>query len=134
MARRSGTWMCAWGAGSALVLSGLTAYLVHVGLDQADKLFSCLGLLLAVGTAAMSLLPKERAEGSPGPGEPVAPVTDVVEGTGKSVTSDGATAVTGAQVTDNSHPVQVSRTGDAEAHGPGSTSVSGIQRLPLGPQ
>jgi hypothetical protein len=109
---------------AGLVLLGLAAYLVSVGLDKADKISSCLSLLLAAGLAlAPYLLPAAGEE--QGRSEP-----DHVEGTGTPVAEGGATAVTGAQVTEGSGPVRVKDTGDAHASGPGSTAVSGIQRLP----
>jgi hypothetical protein len=109
---------------AGLVLVGLAIYLVSVGLDKADKISSCLSLLLAAGLAlAPYLLPtagEEQRRLEP----------DHIEGTGTPIAEGGATSVTGAQVTEGSGLVRVKDTGDAYASGHGSTAVSGIQRLP----
>ena len=109
---------------ASLVMAGLAVYLVWAGLDKADKVSSCLSLLLAAGLAlAPYLLPAAE-------GEQRRVELDRVEGTGTSVAEGGATAVSGAQVTEGSGPVRVKDTGDADAKGHESTAVSGIQRLP----
>jgi hypothetical protein len=109
---------------AGLVLVGLAVYLLSVGLDKADKISSCLSLLLATGLALAPYLLPAAGE------EQRRPEPDRVEGTGTPVAEGGATAVTGAQVTEGSGAVQVKDTGDAHASGHGSTAVSGIQRLP----
>jgi hypothetical protein len=112
-------------AAAGLVLAGLVLYLAWVGLDKADKIASCLSLLLATGLALAPHLLSTPEE------DPSRPAPDWVVDTGKAVAEDDdATAVTGAQVEEGSGPVWVESTGDAHASGSGSTAVSGIQRLP----
>jgi hypothetical protein len=118
---RGRLWAGRIAAGAVLV--GLAVYLSSVGLDKADKISSCLSLLVAVGFAlAPHLLPAAEEGRSPAP--------DRVGGTGKATAEAGGVAVTGAQVTGTSGPVVVANTGDAQASGPGSNAVSGVQRLP----
>lgn len=56
--RRSSGWVWGGRVAAVLVMAGLVAYLSVVGLDQADKLASALGLLVAVAAlVAPYLLP-----------------------------------------------------------------------------
>ncbi|WP_344514078.1 hypothetical protein [Dactylosporangium maewongense] len=101
----------------------MTAYLVIVGLDNADKVASCVGVvvgLLALG--APYLMP---AEGEVPMAEP-----DHVEDTGTANATGGGQAVTGAYITDEGRPVRVTRSGDATAGGPDSIATTGIVRRP----
>jgi hypothetical protein len=105
-----------------VILVGLTGYLVHVGLDAADKLASSIGVVIALTALfAPYLLPPPGSGGAP-MSEP-----DQVEDTGIATATGGGHANTGAQVSDHAGPARVTRSGDAVADGPGSVANTGIQ-------
>jgi hypothetical protein len=101
----------------------LVAYLAVVGLDKADKVASCVGVVVALlALGAPYLLPL--------PGGTPMPDPDRVEDSGKAKATRGGRATTGVDVTGDSGPAQVIRSGDATADGPGSTATTGIVRRP----
>ncbi|WP_229075820.1 hypothetical protein [Actinoplanes sp. DH11] len=122
MPRRSPRWIWAGRIVFGLVAAGLIAYLVRAGLDDADKLASCAGAVLALSAlVAPYLLPPGGREPGPAPHR--------VEDSGAARATGGGRAVSGAEVTGGG-PVQVARSGDAVADGPGSSAVSGVVRRP----
>lgn len=123
MPRRTSGWIWAGRFVFAALTAGLAVYLAVVGLDRADKVSSCVGAvaaLLALG-APYLLRPPE--------GIPMAD-PDRVEHSGKAEATDGGQATSGVDVVGDGGPVQVARSGDATADGPGSVAISGIVRRP----
>ena len=121
--QRSPVWVRAGRITAGMILVGLTGYLAHVGLDDADKLASSISVVIAVAALfAPYLLPPPGSAGAPR-SEP-----DQVEDTGNATATSGGHANTGAQVSDHGRPAQVTRSGDAVADGPGSVANTGIQR------
>jgi len=105
------------------IVGALVAYLAMVGLDEADKLASCMGAVLALGAlGAPYLLPR------PGGALPVEP--NRAEETGSARAAAGGQANTGLQTLEAGRPAQVARTGDTFADGRGSVANTGIQRWP----
>jgi len=103
--------------------AALVIYLCAVGLDRADKLASSVGAVVAlVALGAPYLLP-------PPGGVPVSD-PDRVEDSGKATATGGGQANAGVDITGDSGPAQVIRSGDAHADGPGSVANTGIQRRP----
>jgi hypothetical protein len=116
--RRGPRWIWAGRVAGLAGLAGVAGYLVHVGLDEADKISSCLGLLASLVASLLPYLLPPAQVGS----------SAQVHRTGSATALDGATAVTG--VSSRAHPdlVDVCDTGDAYACGEGSTAVTGIVR------
>lgn len=123
MPRRSSGWIWAGRIVFAVLIAAVAVYLLVVGADQADRFAAGAGLVVALlALGAPYLLPV--AGGAPMP-EP-----DRVEDTGHANATGGGRAVTGADVTDDSGPAHVARSGDATADGPGSSAVTGVVRRP----
>jgi len=121
--RRTPTWI--WiGRGVAIAgFAGVTAYLVRVGLAQADLVSSSLGALASlVGLVLPYLLPP-RAPASPPPVD----VRDEAVGTGRAEAGDGGRAVSGVGGS-SARPATARDTGDAVARGDGSSAISGVER------
>ncbi|WBB93429.1 hypothetical protein [Verrucosispora sp. WMMC514] len=101
----------------------LVAHFAIVGLDEADKLASSIGAVVAlVALGAPYLLPP------PSPQEALMPAADLVEGSGKATATGGGQANTGLRTSAASRTAQVIRSGDATADGPTSVANTGIQR------
>ena len=123
MPRRSPRWIWAGRIAFGVLAVGLVAYLAVVGLDKADKLASCVGAVVALlALATPYLLP-------PPEGAPMAD-PDRVEDSGTAKATGGGQATTGVDITGDSGPAQVIRSGDATADGPGSTATTGVVRRP----
>ncbi|GAA4607774.1 hypothetical protein BJY16_006502 [Actinoplanes octamycinicus] len=104
-----------------VIVAGLVVYLVAVGLDQADKLASGIGAVLAlVALAAPYLFPPASS----------ASVPDEVRDTGAARASAGGHANTGIDAPGDERAARVTRSGDATADGPGSAANTGVQRRP----
>ncbi|MFE3205843.1 hypothetical protein [Embleya sp. NPDC059237] len=100
MTAKSWAWVGGMVAGAALV--GLAVYLAVVGLDEADKWASVLGLFVALAGLVVSMAGVRRERSSPG--------GQSVEG---SVTSAGI-----AQVSDTGGSVRITRRGPGVAGPP----------------
>ena len=123
MPRRSQRWIWAGRIVFGVLVAAVMAYLATVGLDKADKLASGIGAIVAVlSLGAPYLLPP--------PGGTPMPEPDRVEDTGKAAATGGGRANTGVDVTADSGPAQVLRSGDATADGTGSTANTGVVRRP----
>ncbi|MDG4765771.1 hypothetical protein O7632_16940 [Solwaraspora sp. WMMD406] len=108
-----------------VIVAGLVVYLVMVGLDKADKLASSIGAVAALtALAAPYLLPAPGSRGV----SMVEP--DEVRDTGAARATGGGRANTGVDVVGDDRPARVIRSGNATAHGPGSTANTGVQRRP----
>lgn len=119
---RSQRWVWAGRLAFAVIVAGLTAYLVMVGLDKADKLGSGISVVVAlVALAAPYLLPPPSA---------VAPMVepDRVDHSGAAHATGGGQANTGLDAVGDDRSAHVTCSGDATAHGPGSVTNTGIQR------
>ncbi|MDT3442158.1 hypothetical protein [Pseudofrankia sp. BMG5.37] len=104
-----------------MIVASLVVYFAVVGLDEADKVASGVGAVVAlVALGAPYLLPA--------PGGASVPEPDRIEDTGKANATSGGRANTGFQALDDDRPVQVARSGDAVADGSGSVANTGIQR------
>ncbi|MFF5235554.1 hypothetical protein [Dactylosporangium sp. NPDC000521] len=104
-------------------MATVVVYLAAVGADEANKVVGIAGLVVALlALGAPYLLPV--AGGAP------VPELDRVEDTGNAEARGGGQATTGADITGDSGPVHVVRSGDAAADGPGSTATTGVVRRP----
>ncbi|MEU4473946.1 hypothetical protein [Micromonospora sp. NPDC023888] len=123
--RRGRGWLWAGRVTFGVILAGLVAYLVAVGVDKADKLASAISVVVAlVALVAPYLLPAAGSGGA----SMVEP--DRVEDTGAARATGGGQANTGADVVGPDRPAQVARSGEATADGPGSVANTGVQRRP----
>ena len=118
--QRTRAWVWAGRVTAIVILAGLTGYLVHVGLDTADKLASSIGVVIALAALFAPYL-------LPAPGGPPMPDPDRVEDSGAATATAGGQANTGLQATGRTGPAQVTRSGDARADGSGSVANTGIQ-------
>lgn len=120
MPQRSRRWVWVGRAVFGAIVVAVVVYLAVVGLDEADKVASSIGVVVALAAlGAPYLLPAPSAGGALDP--------DRVEDAGRANATGGGQANTGLQGPD-SRPGQVIRSGDATADGPGSVANSGIQR------
>ncbi|MFG2051505.1 hypothetical protein ACGFIW_29245 [Micromonospora sp. NPDC048935] len=125
MPRRGRAWVWAGRVTFGVIIAGLVAYLVVVGLDKADKLASAISVVVAlVAVAAPYLLP------APGSGGVSMVEPDRVEDTGAARATGGGQANTGADVVGTDRPARVTRSGEATADGPGSVANTGLRRRP----
>jgi hypothetical protein len=123
MPRRRPRWIWAGRIVFGVLAAAVVAYLATVGLDKADKLASSIGAVLALlALGAPYLLPPPGCTPMPDP--------DRVEDSGNANATGGGQATTGVDVTGDSGPAQVIRSGDATAAGPGSMANTGIVRRP----
>jgi hypothetical protein len=123
MPRRSQRWIWGGRAVFGAVVAGLAVYLTVVGLDEADKIASGIGVIVALlALGAPYLLPPPQTGGAS------MPDPDRVEDSGAAKATRGGQANTGADVTGDSGPAQVTRSGDATADGSGSVANTGVQR------
>ncbi|OHV30172.1 hypothetical protein BCD49_34500 [Pseudofrankia sp. EUN1h] len=106
-----------------VIVGALVVYLAMVGLDEADKLASSIGAVLALSALGAPYL-------LPWPGGTPAAEPNRAEDTGSARAAGGGQANTGLQALDAGRPVQVARTGDTFADGPGSVANTGVQRGP----
>jgi hypothetical protein len=122
---RDRRWIWAGRVTGALVLVGLAGYLVHVGLDDADKVASSVSVVIALAALlAPYLLPALQPAREPMPGP------DQVEDSGNATATGGGQANTGTQAAGRGGPTQVRRSGDAVADGSGSVANTGIRHQP----
>jgi hypothetical protein len=123
--RRNRWWL--WGSRVVFVviLAGLVRYLAKVGLEDADKLGSSIGAVVALAAlGAPYLLP------SPGAGVR-APESDRAEDTGTATATAGGYANTGVDIVEgDERSAHVLNSGDAKADGTGSVANTGVQRRP----
>ncbi|MFF0153800.1 hypothetical protein [Micromonospora sp. NPDC005203] len=106
-----------------MIVAGLAAYLIVVGLDEADKLASAVSVVVALVALAVPYLLPAAGSGGVSMVEP-----DRVEDTGVARATGGGQANTGADVVGPDRPTQVTRSGEATADGPGSSANTGVQR------
>ncbi len=114
---------------AVLVLAGLVTYMAVAGLTTANLVGGALGGVVALAALLASyLLPPSP----PSPGGPPVSESRRVENSGAATATAGGEAITGVQETVGTRPVQVQvdRSGDAHADGPGSVAITGIQRRP----
>jgi hypothetical protein len=113
-----------------VIVAGLVAYLVVVGLDKADKVSSSIGAVLAlIALVAPYLLPRSRGEDVVS--DDVEVGETVVKDSGDAQATRGGEANTGAEVVDgDTGAVRVTGSGKAVAEGPGSVANTGVRRLP----
>lgn len=129
---RSTRWVWVGRGVFGATVAGLAVYLVVVGLDEADKLGSSIGGVVAVvALLAPYLLPPARGK------EDVVVFDDaesggvVVEDSGDAEATGGGEANTGAEATkDDTGTVRVTRSGKAVASGPGSVANTGVRSDP----
>jgi predicted exporter len=120
--RRNCKWIWSGRITATLVLAGLVGYLAWVGLDTADKLASCISVVIAVAALLVPYLLPTLSSGDSIP-EP-----DRVEDSGVATATVGGQANTGVQTPIDAGPAQVTRSGDAHADGADSSANTGIQR------
>jgi hypothetical protein len=125
--RRSPRWVWAGRIVAVLVLAGLVTYMAVAGLTTANLVAGALG---GVAALAALLAPYPLPPSSPSPGGPPVSESDRLENSGAATATAGGEAITGVQDTVGAGPVQVDRSGDARADGPGSVAITGIQRRP----
>lgn len=120
--KRAWIWV---GRGLAFVLLVcISAYLVYVGLDAADKVGSSIGLVIAVAALlAPYLIP------TPSNGTAPIPIETQVENSGDATARAGGHANTGIVMQTEDAAVKVHNSGEAIADGPGSVANTGFQRL-----
>lgn len=106
----------------AVIVAVLVLYLVMVGLDKADKVASGISVVVALAALGAPYLLPPPSGGAP----MVEP--DRVEDSGAARATGGGRANTGVDAADGDRPAQVTRSGDAFAHGPGSVANTGVQR------
>ena len=124
--RRGPRWMVAGRIAVVLMLAGLVAYMVVAGLTTASLVAGSLG-----GVAALAaLLAPYLLPPPPVPGGRQLSRPGWVEDSGAATATGGGEAITGVQDISGAGPVQVYRSGDARAEGPGSAAITGIQRRP----
>ncbi|MEU5694354.1 hypothetical protein [Actinosynnema sp. NPDC020468] len=116
-----------------MIVAGLAVYLFVVGLDEADKVGSSIGGVVAVAAlVAPYLLPPAR--GGRGERGTVASKGDesdgtVVESSGSAEASGGGEANTGVETArDGTGAIRVTGSGKAVANGSGSVANTGVRR------
>ncbi|MFD4672983.1 hypothetical protein ACFWNN_24870 [Lentzea sp. NPDC058450] len=114
-----------------MIVVGLVVYLFSVGLDEADKVGSSIGGVIAfVALGAPYLLPQPRKE-SLVPDDPQVSDDVVVENSGDAEATGGGVANAGVETVDGgTGAVRVTGSGKAVANGPGSVANTGVRRLP----
>ncbi|GAA5049274.1 hypothetical protein HNP84_004313 [Thermocatellispora tengchongensis] len=95
MPNRTPGWLWAGRVAAVIIVAGLVVHLVRVGLDEADKVGSAVGVVLALAAllAPYLLPPRGRPEPEPGPARPADPAQIVED------TTVGGTTVQVAKVT-----------------------------------
>lgn len=123
--RRRTQWVWIGRGVAVLALGGLTTYFLQVGWDEADKVGSSVGLLVAIAALfAPYLFPVTKFGG-----ETVTEPLDLTR-TGKAEARDGGVANTGVEAEAGERPIKVSDSGDATAQGPGSVANTGVRQVP----
>lgn len=124
MPARNKKWVWAGRVAFAVIVTGLVAYLVVVGLEKADKLASAISAVAAIAALAAPYLLPGSGSGGPSRVEP-----DRVEDSGAARATGGGRANTGVNNEESANrPAQVVRSGDATADGPGSVANTGVLR------
>ena len=127
LARRNRQWIRAGRMMAITLLVVAVIYMARVGLSTASMLGGAVGGVAALAALiAPYLWPRRPSVES----RPVS-APHYVQDTGVANATNGGTAITGTQVSEDSRPLHVHRSGDACAYGPDSVAVSGIQsRVP----
>ncbi|ROP40232.1 hypothetical protein [Saccharothrix texasensis] len=129
---RSKRWVWVGRGVFGVIVAGLVVYLVVVGLDEADKLGSTIGGVVAVvALVAPYLWPRAGGREGVVVSDDVGTGEVVVEDSGDAEAEGGGEANTGAETaTDDTGSVRVTKTGRAVANGPGSVANTGVRRVP----
>jgi hypothetical protein len=121
--RRGQRWVWAGQIVAALILVGLVTYMIVAGLTTANLVGGALGGLAAL---AALLAPYLLPPSSSSPRGPTASGSDQVENSGAATATAGGEAITGVQDIGGVRAIQVHRSGDARADGPGSVAITGF--------
>ena len=112
-----------------VIVAGLVAYLSVVGLDKADKIASSIGGVVALAALiGPYLLLRSRNEDEVVSED--ATNETVITDSGEAEATGGGTANTGAETSEDTGSIRVTRSGKAVAKGPGSVANTGARNLP----